>query len=348
MKSEKMIAYGEALQTVEEETPIPQGTEVLVRTSHCGVCHSDLHVHEGFFALAGDQKLDVTGNRELPFTLGHEIQGEVTALGPDATDVEVGDKCLIFPWIGCGTCGACERGYENHCEQTQNIGLNIAGGFSDYVLVPHARYLLDPTGIQDGLAATYMCSGLTAYSAVNNVGETGQDDPVLIMGLGGVGMAGLQVARTLLDGPVYATDIDDRKLDVALKMGADGVFNAGQEDVHKAIFKATGGVYSVVDFVGSEATSKLALRVIRRGGKYVLVGLFGGGFTMPTAMFPLRAISIIGTLTGTLDEAKAVLDLARTGKIEPIPIEERPMDQASQSLQDLRDGKIVGRVVLTP
>ncbi|MDA0241527.1 MAG: alcohol dehydrogenase [Proteobacteria bacterium] len=348
MKSEKMIAYGEALQTVEEENPVPQGTEVLVRISHCGVCHSDVHVHEGYFALAGDQKLDVTGNRELPFTMGHEIQGEVAALGPDATGITVGEKCLIFPWIGCGKCGACERGYENHCEDTRNIGLNIAGGFSDYVIVPHARYLLDPAGIPDGLAATYMCSGLTAYSAVKNVGKTGKGDPVLILGLGGVGLIGLQVAKALLDGPVYAVDLDNRKLAAATEMGADGVFNSGDGDVHKAIFKATGGIYSVVDFVGSEAMAKLALRVIRRGGKYVLVGLFGGGFSMPTAMFPLRAISVIGSLTGTLEEAKEVLELARGGKIAPIPIEERPMDQASQSLQDLRDGAIVGRVVLTP
>ena len=104
-----MISYqtasrGAALLAVESETPVPQGTEVLVKTIACGVCHSDIHMHDGVFNLGNDKQLDV-GRQGM--VLGHEIFGEVVAVGPDARDVQVGDRRVVYPWIGCGECAAC-------------------------------------------------------------------------------------------------------------------------------------------------------------------------------------------------------------------------------------------------
>ena len=115
MKSQAITEYGAALEPVESETPQPSGSEVLVEISHCGVCHSDVHFHDGHFDMGGGNKLDVRGARQTPFTLGHEIEGTVIAIGDEVKDVKVGDRRVVYPWIGCGDCNDCNNGRENLC-----------------------------------------------------------------------------------------------------------------------------------------------------------------------------------------------------------------------------------------
>ena len=166
MISYQTSTFGAPLIEVESKTPEPQGTEVLIKTMACGVCHSDIHMHEGVFDLGGGKQLEV--GRE-GMVLGHEIFGEVIALGPDAEDAEIGDRRVVFPWIGCGKCAACKRGDEQLCTPGCALGIAHAGGFADYVLVPHSRYLFDKGDVPDSLAATYACSGLTAYGALKKI-----------------------------------------------------------------------------------------------------------------------------------------------------------------------------------
>ena len=142
MIRQSMTAYATPLCETVAEAPEPRGTEVLVRISRCGVCHSDLHLHDGYFSLGGDKKLDVTACRSLPFTLGHEIAGVVEKAGPDA-DVKIGSSAAVFPWIGCGECAACQAGEENLCAAPRHLGIQVDGGFATHVLVPHPRYLID-------------------------------------------------------------------------------------------------------------------------------------------------------------------------------------------------------------
>ena len=225
--------------------------------------------------------------------------------------------------------------------------MNIDGGYSDTVVVPHPRYLLDCDGIPAGLAATYMCSGLTAYSALKKIGQPASGEQLAIVGLGGVGMMGLQCARALFpDTPLVAVDVDDSKLQAALDNGAAAAYNATDKNAVKQLLKATGGVAAAVDFVGSEASLGFANRAVRKGGKVIIVGLFGGAFSMPIPLFPLRAISLIGSYVGTLAETRELLELAKTGRLQPIPIAQRPLTEASQTLDDLRAGRVLGRVVL--
>lgn len=348
MKRLSIVEYGAPLAETIAETPKPTDTQVLIRVHHCGVCHSDIHLQDGFFNLGNDKKLDVTSGRQLPFTLGHEIEGEVVGLGPQAQDISIGQRRIVYPWIGCHSCLVCKSGHEHLCKTTHHIGLNIDGGFSDYVLVPHPRYLLDYSGISPELAGPYMCSGLTAYSALKKAGPLLEGEALMIMGLGGVGMMALQFAKSMFDGPIFACDIDAKKREQGRKAGALECFDPTDETARRTFYKMTGGAQAAVDFVGAESSLNFAQSCLVKGGRVVVAGLMGGEFKIPIPMFPLRAISIIGTFVGSLAEAIEMISLVQSGAISPIPIETRPLDQASATLDDLRQGKISGRVVLQP
>ena len=349
MKTQAIIESGQPLQAVEIDTPTPTGSEVLLKVTHCGVCHSDVHIHDGHFDMGGGNKLEMGSRLPKPFVMGHEIEGTVAAVGDDVSSVKEGDQRVAFPWIGCGDCVVCARGEEHLCNAPRQLGCTINGGYSEYVLVPHERYLLDYTGVPKGLAATYMCSGLTAYSALKKIGTPTKNDPVLIMGLGGVGMMGLQIARAMYGIDPIVADIGDEKLEAALKNGASKAYNVSDPAALKQIKVDTGGgVFGAVDFVGAESSFAIANGALRKGGTVVVVGLFGGAFSMPIPMLPFTATSIKGSFVGSLAETKELLDLVKGGAVDPIPLTERPLDQANQTLTDLRDGKIVGRVVLAP
>lgn len=343
-----MISYqtaepGAPLERVESATPTPQGTEVLVRMVACGVCHSDIHLHDGEFNLGNDKKLEV-GRPGL--VLGHEIFGEVVAVGPDAQDVSVGDRRVVYPWIGCGECASCRRGEEHLCTPGRGLGTVAQGGFADHVMVPHSRYLFDKGDVDDSLASTYACSGLTAYSALKKVGELTEGDEVVLIGAGGVGSMALQIALAQGLKPIVV-DVDENKLTLAKELGAKAVFNASERESVKAIKKLSeGGAFAVIDFVGSEASTGFGLGCLRKGGKLIIVGLYGGALNMPLPFIPMSARIIQGTYVGSLAEMGELMALVRAGKIAPIRIEERPLDQVTQALSDLKSGNVTGRVVL--
>ncbi|HEY2138014.1 MAG TPA: alcohol dehydrogenase [Xanthobacteraceae bacterium] len=344
---QSLTAYGAPLCETVADGPQPTGTEVLVRVERCGVCHSDLHIQDGYFRLGGDKRLDITQGRALPFTLGHEIAGAIEAVGPEAPGATPGQKVAVYPWIGCGQCTACRHGEENNCAAPRHLGIYADGGYASHVLVPHPRYLIDYAPLSPALAGAAMCSGLTAYAALRRLTQRAARGPVLLIGLGGVGSMGLALARMMFATAPLVADIDAAKRDAALAAGAAAAFDPSDPGARKAILAATGGVYAACDFVGSESSLAFATGVLARGGKVVVTGLLGGGFSTPVAMFPIKAMTIEGTLTGTLDEAREVIALLRGAQSAPIPIRERPMAQAQSALDDLRAGKVVGRVVLT-
>ena len=312
----------------------------------CGVCHSDLHMQDGYFVLGGDKKLDVRAGRTLPFTLGHEIAGTVEGAGPDS-DTKSGARVAVYPWIGCGQCAACKVGDENICTAPRHLGTTVDGGFATHVLVPHPRYLIDYAPLPAGYAGALMCSGLTAYSALKRLADRAARAPLLLIGLGGVGLTGLAFARAMYGTAPFVADIDPKKREAALAAGAAEAFDPSDPNARKALLKASGGIYAACDFAGSDASLNFATGVLAKGGKVVVTGLIGGAYSTAVAMFPLKAMTIEGTMTGTLAEARELIDLVRAKKIAPPPLAERPLAQASATLDDLRAGRIVGRVVLT-
>ena len=225
----------QAAQAQQLRHACAQGGEVLVKILSAGVCHSDLHLWEGFFDLGMGQKLDIsTRGMKLPFTLGHEIAGEVAAVGPDVKDVRVGQRFVVFPWIGCGTCAFCKDGDELLCPTPRTLGTRRDGGYADHVIVPHPRYLVDHGNTPIDLACTYACSGLTAYSAIRRAQKIKNMKKLLIVGAGGVGLAGLEVARAIHDGEIWVADIDETKLKIAREHGAHRTFNPeGSRDRRK-------------------------------------------------------------------------------------------------------------------
>ncbi len=347
MKSYQFREYGAPIELARKPTPEPEGTEVLIRIHACGVCHSDLHLWQGYFEMGGGRKLDVRAVRELPFTLGHEIVGEVAAIGPDSEGVVLGDRRVVFPWIGCGDCDFCNGGREHLCNRPLALGTHLDGGFADHVMVPHARYLFDFGDVAPELACTYACSGLTAYSALRKA-ERWLEDQLVIIGAGGVGFAGIQLARALFDADLIVVEVDDAKLEAARRAGAAHVVDARDEDAPRQLKRLTnGGSPAVVDFAGSSASAALGFRTVAKSGGLVVVGLLGGSLSVPLPLLVLKDQTVEGSDLGSLAEMEALMELVRSGRLDPIPYQTRPMAEAEASLRDLEAGSVVGRVVLT-
>ena len=351
MKSYDVVDYGAPLKAVEKPTPRPEGSEVLLRVLAAGVCHSDLHIWEGWYDLGGGKKL-MAKDRGLvpPLTMGHEIVGEVVALGPDARGVKPGDKRLVHPWIGCGDCAVCRRGEEQLCLTPRFLGVQKPGGYADHVLVPHARYLLDLGKLTPAQAAPYACSGITTFGALKRVGEAVfREQPILILGAGGLGLMCLTLLKALGGHGAVVADIDPKKRDAAMKAGALAAVDAAAPDAVKQVQAAAKApIGAAIDFVGASNTARLGIDVLAKGGKYVIVGLFGGDITLSLPLLPMRAITVQGSYVGSLAEMKELLALVATGKVPPVPIHEHPLDQANAVLEALKAGRVVGRAVLTP
>ena len=349
MLSYQVEAFGKPLAQVLRETPVPTGTEVVVKVGSCGVCHSDVHLHDGYFDLGGGNRLDMSRAMQLPRTLGHEIAGTVVALGPQATGVKIGDKRVVFPWIGCGQCSVCAGGQEHLCSNPQSLGVNRDGGFADHVIVPHPRVLLAYDPLSEAEACTLACSGLTAYSALRKVDKVGPTDPLLIIGAGGVGLSGIRLAREVLGVAPIVAEIDKSKWEMARSAGAADVIDPSAEGAGKALFKATGGgVAAAIDFVGAASSFAFGFGALRKAGKLVSVGLIGGATSIVPAMVSMRAVSIVGSYVGSLQELAELLDIARAGKLPPMPVSIRPLADASESLDALRAGRVHGRTILQP
>ena len=259
-------AFGKPLALALRETPHPSASEVLVRVGSCGLCHSDLHLHEGFFDLGNGQRLDLSRGIAPPRVLGHEIAGTVVALGPQAEGVAVGERRVVYPWIGCGSCGSCTGGHEELCGRPRALGINRDGGFSDHVLVPHPRYLFAYDPLPESEACTCACSGLTAYSALKKCAPLGAGDTLLISGAGGVGLSGMGLAMAALDVQPVVAEIDRSKWDLALAAGAASCLDPTKAAATKAFMKANGGAAAAIDCVGAAATFSYGLSALRKRG----------------------------------------------------------------------------------
>jgi D-arabinose 1-dehydrogenase-like Zn-dependent alcohol dehydrogenase len=344
-----VIEHGKPLQKVLKETPKPEGTEVLVRITRSGVCHSDLHIWDGYFDLGGGKRFYVKDRGCIPpFTLGHEPFGVVEALGPKAKGVKVGQKRIVFPWIGCGKCAVCKDELDNYCVSgTRFLGVNRAGAYASHVLVPHPKYLVDSAGVDDAFAATLACSGLTTYSAAAKLPKLSARDWVAVIGCGGLGMICISVLRAKGVKNIIACDVDAAKLEAARKQGAKLTLDTrGPDAVQKLQALAMGSLAGAIDLVGMPATAALGLGALRKGGRYVICGLFGGEITHSLPPFAQRAIGLVGSYVGNLQELKEVVALAKKKKLKPAPVATRPAAEVNAVLEELKAGKVLGRVVL--
>ncbi len=338
------------LERCEAEVPTPKGDEVLVRMTAAGVCHSDIHIWEGEYDIGGGKKMNLRDRGiKLPLTMGHEIAGEVVAVGPDVKDTAIGKSVVVYPWIGCGKCPTCLRDEENYCLNTRSMGVFQEGGYAQYVLVPRSKYCVDMGGLDPAQTAPLACSGVTTYSAIKKFGPAIKDEAVVIMGAGGLGHMAIAMLKAMDAKGAIVVDIDPAKRTAALEAGALQAIDGTAPDAAQQILNATGGgARMVLDLVGAPATVNLGLAVATKGTDIVIVGLFGGEVTVPIPYLPLRPIGLRGSYVGNLKELRELVALALAGKLKPVKVTRRPLDEANDALMSLKDGKVVGRVVLVP
>jgi propanol-preferring alcohol dehydrogenase len=349
MKCCRLVKFGQPLELSDQPDLLPTGDEVLVKITACGICHSDLHLMDGGYdAGRGTRLYAADRGVRLPVTLGHEIVGRPVSVGASSSlreDMEY----LIYPWIGCGTCTVCLAGDENLCARPRTLGIYRDGGFAEYLLVPHERYLLPLDGIEAVSAAPYACSGLTTYSALMKAGQVPFQQPIVLFGAGGLGLMSLRLLQTLGARAPVVVDIDANKRAGAMQAGALATVDGAAADALDQILHYAGAQPRVViDFVGSEGTADLAFKSLAKGGKLICVGLFGGAAPWPLPLIPMRAITIQGNYVGNLSELANLLDLVRSAKIAPIPIALTSLHQANESIGKLRRGEIPGRAVIVP
>jgi alcohol dehydrogenase, propanol-preferring len=356
MRSFKVVDFNAPLKEIEEPTPAPTGTQVLIRVKAAGVCHSDLHIWEGGYELGHGRKPLSLKDRgvSLPRTMGHETVGEIVAFGPDVKDgdkgdLKKGDVVLAYPWLGCGKCPTCLAGDENMCAVKPNaLGVFCDGGYADHMTVPHPKYLLNLNGLDPITAAPYACSGVTTYSALKKV-EKDLGTPIVIIGAGGLGLMALSLLKAMGGKGAIVVDIDARKREAAEKAGALATVDGKAADALEQLAKKAGApIRAVIDLVGNSQSTQLAFDCLTKGGKLVIVGLFGGGATFALPLIPIKAVTIQGSYVGNLRETQELLDLVRARKIPPIPVTPMPLAKANDALVDLQKGKLVGRAVLTP
>jgi alcohol dehydrogenase, propanol-preferring len=349
MRMFQVCVCGQPLQLNEQPTPQPTGTQVLLKVLAAGVCHSDLHLADGYFELGGGKRLSLADRgMKLPVTLGHENVGEVVAFGPDAKGVKVGDRRLAHPWIGCGICAPCRRNEENLCTAMRSLGVFSNGGYADFMIVPHPRYLFDIGDLPPERAAPLACSGVTTYGALKKV-TTLKSEPTVIIGAGGLGLMCLALHKAMGGHSAIVVDIDPAKRAAAKQAGAAAVVDGMADDAVAQIQKLTnGGAWAVIDVVGSSQSARLGIDSLSKGGKYIIVGLFGGDLTLSLPPIPMRALTIQGSYVGSVPEMAELMDLVRRTGLPAVPVTTRRLDDVNAVMDELRAGKVIGRTVLTP
>jgi alcohol dehydrogenase, propanol-preferring len=351
MEAAQIIQPNESLQIQQLETPKPKGSQVLVKVNSSGVCHSDIHLWQGGYEGPGGQFLKTTDRGvKYPLTPGHEIAGTVESMGDEAEGFSKDQNVIVFPWIGEGLCPACRIGQENLCDKPRSLGIYTDGGYAEYVLIPSYKYLVKLDEDMDlDASATLSCSALTAYGAVRNAVLNPYDN-LVVVGAGGLGLMAIQLAKSITGAKIIAMDLDDNKLGVAKKNGADITINSKKEDPIKAIMEVTDkmGADAIIDFVNASKTVETDMQLLRRRGKLVLVGLFGGELKLSLVSMPTRAYKIIGSYTGSISEMVELVSLAKRGVIKPVVSERFKLNQATEALSNLNDGKITGRGVINP
>jgi propanol-preferring alcohol dehydrogenase len=351
MKAARIVKVNEPLQVQELQTPKPKGSQIIIKVQSSGVCHSDVHVWEGYYEGIGGQPLKTTDRGvKYPLTPGHEIAGIVDNLGEQVEGFSKNEKVLVYPWVGEGLCPACRIGQENLCDKPRSLGVYNDGGYAQYVLVPNYKYLVKiGDDIDTDTSAPLSCAGLTAYGAVKNA-KLKPDENVVIVGTGGLGLMAIQLAKAVTGARIIAMDIDDRKLEVAKKEGADIIVNSKKEDPAKVVMELTNklGADAVIDFVNASKTVETDMQLLRRRAKLVLVGLFGGELKLNLVTMPTRAYKLIGSYTGSITDLIELVSLAKRGVITPIISNRFKLNQATEALKMLKEGKILGRGVINP
>jgi NAD+-dependent secondary alcohol dehydrogenase Adh1 len=313
--------------------------DVIVRIGGAGVCRTDLHLIDGWFA-------DLLP-AEVPFTLGHENAGWVEAVGDAVTSTRVGDSVIVHPLRTCGVCWGCRHGEDMYCGASLFPGVNTDGGYAEYLRTHERSIVVLPEGTNPAAVAPHADAGLTAFRAVRKAAgilEPGQT--AVVIGVGGLGHIAIQLLHEMTPARVAAIDPAERGRDLAMTTGAETVL--GPEGAGEAVAELTRGLGAdvVIDFVGEHGTPEQAVGMLKQGGTYLCVG-YGGELKLPTIELVLKEISVTGNLVGNFADLSDLMALVSEGKVK-LQTKIYALEDAVQALDDLDNGRIRGRGVLVP
>ena len=338
MKAAVLRQFREPLSLEDVDRPTLSGDEVLIQVEACGACHSDVHVADGDWT-------QFAGIVKRPLILGHEIAGRVVEIGSRVRDLQLGDLVGV-PWIywSCGQCEFCRDGSENLCPSQKITGVTVDGGYAEFVKAPAPHVLKIPGNLLPVDAAPLFCAGLTVYRALRKAGPL-VGRRLAVFGVGGLGHLAVQLGKNF-GAEVIAIDVSDAKLELASALGASGAFNAATTDVVKQL-RRSGGVHVSLVTSGVKAAYDMAFYSLRPTGTLLAVGLPSENICFPPIMMAAREIKIEASAVGTRRDLEEVLALAAAGKLR-CQVESQPLSQVNRVLDDLRRGRVMGRVVLTP
>jgi S-(hydroxymethyl)glutathione dehydrogenase/alcohol dehydrogenase len=365
MRAAVLTAPGAPLRVEELPVPVPAGGEVLLKVTACGLCHSDLHVLNGHIAFP------------VPAVLGHEVSGEIAALGPGTahTGLRPGQAVAAAFLMPCGSCPECNRGRDDLCPNFfqlnrlrgvlydgtsrlarangETVYQYSMGGLAEYAVLPATSLTPLPAAVDQFAAATLGCAAFTAYGAVRRGADLRYGETCAVVAVGGVGGYICQIARALGAAQVIAVDVSDAKLTAALAAGATAAVNSAKDDAAQAVMALTGGrgVDVAFEALGRPETWATALDLIGPGGRMVPIGLGAG---QQTAAVPINRLvrtsqRIIGSYGAlTRQDLATVVDLAARGVIDYRGVVARrlSLDQADQGYSALAAGEVVGRAVI--
>ena len=318
MRAVRLHSGDRELHLDEIEMPVAANDDqVVVKVNACGVCFSDIHVVDGDF-----------GDKPRPLTLGHEVTGWTE---------ELGNVFVYTPW-GCGECRFCAAGCEMICPDSHEAGLFDQGGYADYMLVPHRRYIF-PLGDLDPIdSAPLGCGGLTAFRAVKQaLPYLGKGRRALVLGAGGLGQYAVQYLAAMTDAEVHVGDPDPAKCATAKEIGATEAAAPGDLD---------GPYAAVLDFVAAQKSLEDAVRLVDRQGILIAIGLHGGRVPFGFGAVPMEA-HLTTSVWGSLGDFGELIALAQREPIRHV-VERLPLTDAAIAHERLRKGDVKGRFVLVP
>lgn len=288
-------------------------TEVLVRVKSCGICGSDVHGFDGS-----------SGRRIPPVIMGHEASGVVAETGSAVRGLSEGDRVTFDSMICCGSCPFCRRGYPNLCEDRRVLGVSCGeyrrdGAFAEYVAVPEHIVYRIPDGLTFDQAAMVEPVSVAVHAV--NLTPVQLGDTALVVGAGMIGLLAIQALRRAGCGRIVAVDLENDRLELARKLGADDTLNSRDADVPAAVRKMTGGLGAdiTLEAVGVDATVAISIDSVRKGGSVTLVGNVTPKVTLPLQSVVTREISLLGSCASANDYP-ACLELMGRGAIEVGPI----------------------------
>jgi propanol-preferring alcohol dehydrogenase len=336
MRAVVISRYGGALEATKRPVPQAASGEVLVRVRASGLCSTDLHL------LSGRQPLG-----ELPRIIGHELAGDVVELGDGVSDWRLGDRVTAAIDVTCGRCRDCRSGNTQRCRAMKRIGFERDGGHAEYVTVPVANLVALHAEISYEAAAILPDAVACMYHSLIHQGGVGMGQRVLILGAGGLGIHGVQIAKSK-GAEVFATSRQPQRLTLAERYGAVGI-DTTSESFEVAVRKLTGGdgVDIVVDNIGTRDSVRRGLAMLRPGGKFLVVAYLDETFEVPSIPLFKTELQIIGCRGSTRQDLIDVVELVRAGQLTPILGASYPLEEIGNAVARLESGDLVGRIWLS-